>query len=260
MSDTPHEAVSADLRDARHSETVLDAVDPRVVIHTVALTDVDRCEDEPAEAFATNVLTTLNVARWAARRRRLLVYVSSDQVYSGPGPHAEGRPLPVNEYGRTKYAGELAAMQSPLHLALRTNFYGLSRRRPSFTDWLRSAIAEGREVKLDEGARFSPLHLGQLAALIQQCTEHGIRGVFNLGSRDGIEKLDFARRVAEMFQPGSGRLVKARTKAEASRAPRPHDLRLDVTRLEEALGRRMPTIDDGLRMLSAEMHGDLHGS
>jgi dTDP-4-dehydrorhamnose reductase len=207
----------------------------------------------PAEAFATNVITTLHIARWTARHRRLLVYISSDQVYSGRGPHSEDRPRPVNEYGRTKYAGELAAMQSPLHLALRTNFYGSSRTRPSFTDWICSSLAAGREVQLDDGARFSPLHLTQLADVLRSCIELGIRGVFNLGCREGVYKLDFARDVAEMFQPGSSRLVTARPTVDPRRAPRPLDLALDVSRLEERLGTPLATIGDGLRILSAEM-------
>jgi dTDP-4-dehydrorhamnose reductase len=159
----------------------------------------------------------------------------------------------VNEYGRTKYAGELAAMQSPLHLVVRTNFYGSSRTRPSFTDWICSSLAVGREIQLDDGARFSPLHLSQLADVLRSCIDRGIRGVFNLGCRESVSKLEFARHVAEIFQPGSGRLVTARSTTEPGRAPRPLDLALDVSRLEEKLDTRLATADDGLRILSAEM-------
>ena len=250
-----HETERADLRDPAATAALLAGVAPGVVVHTVGLTDVDACERAPAAAYATSVLTTLNVAEWLREERpeALLVYISSDQVYSGPGPHDESRPSPANAYGAAKHAGELAAARAPRHLVLRTNFVGHSRgSRASYSDWLLGAARRGEPIRVDPAARFSALHLRSLVSLIADAIELGLGGTFNLASRDGLHKLDFARAVAEAAEPGAGALVVPADADAPGRAPRESDLRLDVTRAEAALGHDLPQMADCLAAIADE--------
>jgi dTDP-4-dehydrorhamnose reductase len=248
--------LEVDLRDRAATRRMLEDAVPSVIVHTVGLTDVDACERQPADAYAVSALTTLNLAEWVADRspQTLLVYISSDQVYSGDGPHGESEPAPVNAYGAAKHAGELAAARAPRSLVLRTNFYGRSYgARHSFTDWIANSVREGRSIELDEDAWFSPLHLTQLVDLVDDCISGGLAGVYNAGAHDAIDKLTFAREVAARVAPQGARLVHPRTPDEREgRAPRPLDLRLDVTRIEQGLGRPQPTVADGLALLSVE--------
>jgi dTDP-4-dehydrorhamnose reductase len=247
--------VRVDLRERGDTERALDELAPSAIVHTVALTDVDASERTPAQAYALSALTTLNIARWIAGKSptTLLVYISSDQVYSGDGPHDEDEPRPVNAYGAAKHAGELAALTAPRTLVLRTNFYGRSYgARPSFTDWIASAIRAGTAIELDGDAWFSPLHLTQLADVVADGVERELEGTFNAGAADAIDKVSFARRVAELVAPGSGAAVQARARDDTGRAPRPLDLRLDTAALARAL-RPLPTIDDGLGVLAGEL-------
>jgi len=252
---SPHEVEQADLRDPVASGALLAAVAPDVVVHTVGLTDVDACERVPAPAYATSVLTTLNIADWLCGERpgALLVYISSDQVYSGSGPHDESSPRPANAYGAAKHAGELAAARAPRHLVIRTNFAGRSHgARASYSDWLLGAAGRGETIHVDPVAQFSALHLRDLVVLIAEAIELGLAGTFNVASRDGLHKLDFARAVAETAQPGAGRLVVPADAAVPGRAPRATDLRLDVGRAETALGHALPTMADCLAAIAAE--------
>jgi dTDP-4-dehydrorhamnose reductase len=249
------ETVRVDLRDRPDTARMLDEVGPSLIVHTVGLTDVDACEREPATAYAVSALTTLNLATWAAERspETLLVYISSDQVYSGDGPHAEDDIRPVNAYGATKHAGELAAAAAPRSLVLRTNFYGRSHgARCSFTDWIAGSIERGAPIQLDADAWFSPLHLSQLVDVVADGASGGLEGVFNAGASDAVDKLSFGRAVAELVAPGGAELVTARPPGDTARAPRPLDLRLDTTRLAEALGAPLPTLADGLAILAQD--------
>jgi dTDP-4-dehydrorhamnose reductase len=248
-----HEVERADLRDPAEARRVLEATDPDVVVHTVALTDVDLCEREPAEAFATAVTTTGNIATWLRDRRSsaTLVFVSSDQVYSGAGPHGEERTAPLNVYGVSKRAGELAAAQAPRHLVLRTNFFGASCVRPSYTDFIAGRIRAGEVVTVQSEARFSALHLVDLVGAVAEALDQGLEGTFNVGSTDSMAKLEFVRRVAALAAPGGEELVHV---ADGSPAvPRPLDLALDVTRFQDASGRRLPTFADGLERVSVDL-------
>ena len=260
--ESEHDVIRADLRDRERAAEIISAVRPDVVVHTVALTDVDACEGDPAAAFATNVATTLNLADAlrALDSDSLLVYVSSDQVYSGAGPHTEHRPAPINVYGVTKYCGELAALRASRTLSLRTNFFGPSMVRPSFTDWIGDAAQSGRSIRLDSRAVFAPLHLDDLVALIADCIEHDVTGTFNLGARDAMSKVEFAGEVAGHCVPDGERLVEPFAEDIPGRALRPLDLSLDVSLLEHELGRTLPTVRAGIDRLAVPAGGSSRGA
>lgn len=252
---SPHQVEQTDLRDPDATAALLAAVAPDVVVHTVGLTDVDACERAPGAAYATSVLTTLNIADWLRQEHpeAVLVYISSDQVYSGPGPHDESRLRPANAYGAAKHAGELAAARVPRHLVIRTNFVGRSQGvRASYSDWLLDAARRGEAIRVDPAAQFSALHLRELVALIAEAIEVGLVGTFNVGSRDSLHKLEFARAVAETAEAGAGALVVPADAAAPGRAPRESDLRLDVARAEAALGHALPTMADCLAAVADE--------
>lgn len=260
---SPHESLRTDLRDPVATAGLLAEVLPDVVVHTVGLTDVDACERDPATAYATSVLTTLNTAEWmrAERPAALLVYISSDQVYSGPGPHDESRPSPANAYGAAKHAGELAAARAPCHLVLRTNFVGHSQgARASYSDWLLGAAGRGETIRVDRTAQFSALHLRDLVALIAEAIDLGLTGTFNFASRDSMHKLEFARAVAETTEPGAGGLVVPAGPADPARAPRETDLRLDVACAEAALGHALPEMAECLAAIAHEAREASHAA
>ena len=89
--------------------TTIEELDADVVIHSAAMTDVDGCERDPDEAMRVNAEGTKRVR--AAARDAFFVYVSTDYVFDGtkPTPYVESDPTaPINAYGRSKLAGELA--------------------------------------------------------------------------------------------------------------------------------------------------------
>ena len=82
---------------------------PEVVIHTAALTDVDRCAREPELALRINGLGTHNVALACQRCDAELLAVSTNEVFDGRlgRPYYEwDSPTPQSVYARSKAAGE----------------------------------------------------------------------------------------------------------------------------------------------------------
>src|SRR6058998_3041709 len=70
----------------------LERVRPSVVINSAAFHQVDRCEDDPQQAYAVNTVGALLVARAAAQAGARSVYVSTDYVFPGDKPPAtDGR-------------------------------------------------------------------------------------------------------------------------------------------------------------------------
>jgi dTDP-4-dehydrorhamnose reductase len=88
---------------------------PDVIYHCAAYTAVDKAEDEGKELNQKiNVTGTENLAKAAAAVDATIVYISTDYVFDGDKQEiysVDDQPAPRNEYGRTKYEGELAVQK-----------------------------------------------------------------------------------------------------------------------------------------------------
>ncbi len=101
-------------------EGLLDRDQPEVVVHAAAWTDVDACARQPDLAMARNGEAVEVLARACAARGVDLVVVSTNEVFDGRrsdgrGYAVEDPPNPINPYGASKLAGELAALTAYGH-------------------------------------------------------------------------------------------------------------------------------------------------
>ena len=230
---------------------LLATVRPDWVVHAAGLTDVDACELDPQAADLANHRTAANLAGQLHRSSRLAV-ISTDQVYPDtPGPHGEADTSPVNCYGRSKLAGERAALEHPGAVALRTNMFGRSRTegRRSLDDFVANNLRQGRPITLFSDVFFSPLHMSTLAVVVHEMLDCGLTGAFNAGCRDGMSKAQFGLAVARHLELSAEAASIGSADSVNGRAPRPHDMRLDVTHLETVLGRTMPTLKQEIEKL-----------
>ena len=105
---------------------------PTLVVNTTAFHQVDRCEEEPAAAFAVNASGARNVAVAAEAAGAALIHISTDYVFDGEStvPYEEDDlPGPLNVYGASKLAGEhLVRARCPRSFVVRTS--GLYGPRP----------------------------------------------------------------------------------------------------------------------------------
>jgi dTDP-4-dehydrorhamnose reductase len=114
----------ADLSIPESLPTLLDRVQPDVIVNAAAYTAVDRAEQEEALATRVNGEAVGVLGQWAATHGALVVHYSTDYVFDGSQaqPYAVDAPTaPVNAYGRSKLAGEEALRRSGAdHLIFRT--------------------------------------------------------------------------------------------------------------------------------------------
>lgn len=98
-----------DIADPEAVAATVHEVEPDVVLHLAAATDVDQCERDPDLAFRTNAIGTQNVALACRNSGCELVYISTAGVFWGDKiePYTEfDEPGPANVYGHSKLAGE----------------------------------------------------------------------------------------------------------------------------------------------------------
>jgi dTDP-4-dehydrorhamnose reductase len=172
-----------DLRDQAAFSHLAQAFAPEIIIHTVALTDVDRCEREPALADALNVQTTRHVCEVAQQCRAKVIYVSTCDVFSGvEGMYREtDQPQPVNIYAHTKYQAEQVVARIPSALIVRLTFVAwFIAGKPAFPAWLVSQLQAGQRVGLFADQWNAPLSVFTAARWLTHLLD--AQGIYHLAS------------------------------------------------------------------------------
>jgi dTDP-4-dehydrorhamnose reductase len=190
-----------DLGDPKLLETQLEPLAPDLLVHTAAMTDVDRCESAPELATAVNAGLAGNVAKFAARAGVGLIHISTDHLFAtDSGPYSESDPpCPLNEYGRSKLKGEeLVQDACPQALVVRTNFFGWGHaRRQSFSDWIIGSLRNGEAISLFDDVHFTPILADALAKAAHELAAAGRSGTYNLVGDDRVSKYEFGLRLAK---------------------------------------------------------------
>lgn len=108
-----------DVTDRAAVDRALEAARPDAVIYCAAISEVDRCESDPAG----RAVNTDAAIAWA--RRVPTWYISTNYVFGGPGPHRPDEPTtPVNAYGRLKAEAEEGVLAAGGHVVRVGWLYG----------------------------------------------------------------------------------------------------------------------------------------
>lgn len=241
--------VHLDLESREETVRLLDETRPDVIVHCAAITDVDRCEANPEAAWKLHVGASRTLAEWAEMHKSSIVHVSTDSVFDGrTGNYSElDSPAPLNEYARTKLAGEEAVrLANPSALIVRTNFYGVGGKGNSYAEWILSTLESRQQLRGFEDVVFNPLPVGLLTETILELLAGGAVGTFHVGARNACSKYEFARQCADMFGFDTAKVSPISMDEFLFKARRPKDTSLDVGKVSGFLDRKMPTVQEGL--------------
>ncbi len=239
-----------DLVDYKRVEYLLDMVKPEYVVHCAALVDVDYCEDNPAIARQHNVLATENMAKAAKKNKAKFVYISTDSVFDGKtGMYGEqDQTNPLSIYAQTKLEGE-CAVKSILtnYMIVRTSVYGWSLTGiKNFAEWVYNSLKEGNAVNMFTDIFFTPILANDLSDVLIDALSKDLYGIYHIAGSQRCRKLDFAMKMADIFNFDRSCIRPVVSESAKLRAPRSKDPSLDVTKISSALGKRIPDLQSGL--------------
>lgn len=178
-----------DITDRASVERAFECARPHLVIHCAAYTDVDRAESEQDRALLVNGCGAGLVSRCCAKCSAHLIHISTDYVFSGEAGRAPflptDPPAPINAYGRSKLAGEVAVRENcPSATIARTcGLYGHVGR--SFVAAILSRALGGEPLKVVDdqtvGAPTYAVDLADALAELAVLRPGGIVHVVNAG-------------------------------------------------------------------------------
>lgn len=234
---------------------LVDEVRPDLVINCAALTDVARCEANPGTAYLINARPLAAVSSITRATDVRLVHISTDHYFVGDGskPHGEGAPVQlVNEYARSKYAGEALALLDPGALVVRTNIVGHRGWAgcPTFAEWVIDTLERNSGIVRFTDSWTSSMHARDCAEAVLDLALGEVTGVVNIAAREVSTKDEFIRALG--MELGAAEIRGGTGTVRALEPRRADSLGLDVSLAERLLGRRLPTLAETTRAVVSE--------
>ncbi|TQS35634.1 hypothetical protein Golomagni_03941 [Golovinomyces magnicellulatus] len=108
--------IKLDLTYANEIDKAIKLIKPCVVVHCAANRFPDKCNNDKKGTCAINITSSFDLASICATNNILLIYISTDYVFSGKLGEApyetDSKPEPPNFYGETKLKGEQAVQRA----------------------------------------------------------------------------------------------------------------------------------------------------
>lgn len=224
---------------------LVDRLQPTAIIHTAA---VNPGQGDDAEMMRINAEGSRHVAEAAVEVGARLVAMSTDIVHDGlGGPYSDDASAsPINSYGKSKAAGEVAVLEAdPSAAVVRTSLmYGLDEMDRG-TAGFAHMIERGEEAALFSDVLRNPVAVDVLADALLRLTQIEYSGVLNIAGGKAMSRMEFGTRMLSWWGVETDGLVRPVNAADISDSV-PLDVRLDSRRAEKLLGMTFPGVDEVL--------------
>lgn len=224
------------------------------VIHCAAYTAVDRAEDEEDLAHKINAVGTKNVAEACKENDIKLMYISTDYVFDGEGERPwqpDDKRAPLNVYGKTKYEGELFVQQLEKFFTVRISWvFGLHGN--NFIKTMLKLGKERDELNVVDDQIGSPTYTKDLSALLADIIQTDKYGIYHASNEGLCSWYEFAK---EIFSRAglNVKLNPVDSSAFPVKAKRPHNSRMDKSKLVQNGFKPLPDWKDALRRYIEEL-------
>ena len=244
--------------DVSRVEFLLSAIKPDLVVNTIALTDVDYCEQNQELAFLTNSTLATLIAGVCVNLDIKLLHISTDQLFDGEKNQYREDDVcrPINTYGKSKLAAEnniLGVCNKAL--VVRTNFFGWGTSyRQSYSEFIERTIQQKSLVYLSPSIFFTPVYLRHLVEYCMGLAMIGACGIFHVSSDERITKRAFGQMlcVSQKLDPSFISDVELTVALTKNNCRRPQNMALDNSKLKDALGIENIGISDMLASLERD--------
>ncbi len=244
FTDTPE----MDITDAEAAMSFIKSAEPAWIINCAAYTAVDRAEDEEPLATLVNARGVENIVNAIRGTACRLIHISTDYVFDGNSPRPyteEDKTSPSSAYGRSKLAGETAALGCPRSIVIRTSWLYSSYGK-NFVRTILAKAGSSQSISVVADQTGSPTYAADLAAAIMEIISGTIQnrhnfvpGIFNYADEGHCSWFDLATEI--VAAAGSECRVNAvLSSAYPSRVKRPAFSVLDKTKIKETYNITIP--------------------
>jgi dTDP-4-dehydrorhamnose reductase len=159
---------------------------PDYLFHLGAFTDLEHCERNPEDTYATNTLAVENAVHIANSLDIPLLYISTAGIFDGTKEWYDDwdTPNPLGSYARSKYMGEVFVEKNcRRYLVCRAGWMmgGGPRKDKKFIQKLMRQIKDGRnELSIVHDKLGTPTYTHDFARNVKALLESELWGLYNM--------------------------------------------------------------------------------
>lgn len=225
-------------------QQILGMYQPDLIIHAGAYTAVDKAETDQVTTNLVNHLACEEIAQYCRIHNTKLIAISTDYVFDGSSvspltEHATTNP--INVYGQTKLAGELAIQKwHPEAIIIRTSWVYSSYGK-NFVKTMCRLMTERDEVNVISDQIGSPTYAKDLALVILKVLDsvEWKAGIYHYSNEGEISWYDFAVAIRD-FRSFDCEVRSIPTSAYPTPARRPMYSLLDKSKIRSTFGIQVP--------------------
>lgn len=239
-----------DITDAKETEKIIKKINPQIIIHTSAITNIDLCETEKELAYLVNVKGTENIIKSAKKINAKLVYLSTSFVFDGKEKmYYEGdKPSPSTYYGYTKMKGEEAIKNSELeYLILRIDQpYCWIEKYQHTNSVLRviNTLSENKTLNEVKDWWNTPTYVPDIVLATSKLLKNRSNGIFHLVGSDFINRYKWSIEVARIFGYEETKINPINSK-DLGLSVKRANVNLKNSKILKEIGLKMKGIKDG---------------
>ena len=197
--------VKLDLEQSPLLHGTLSGINPDVIVHTAAMTDVNLCEKKKDKALLINTTSVAHIANWCREHQSKLIYVSTDYVFDGFNePYFEdSKPSPINFYGLTKYLADILIenLLENYVIVRPTILYGYNDKhdKPTLPVKVIKELKAGKGITVDNFRIKYPTLIDDVANGILKLIESDLKGIVHFSNVEPLTRYEWALIVADVF-------------------------------------------------------------
>lgn len=239
-----------DLCNLEDLEVKIAEINPAIIINCAAHTAVDKAESEFELSDLLNHQSVSIMSKWSHANNSKFIHISTDYVFDGTAsiPLKEDADTgPINVYGVTKLAGEIACMrENPNAIIIRTSWV-YSSFGTNFVKTMSCLMQERDSLNVVNDQIGSPTYATDLAQAIMAIIAHDYwqAGIYHFSNEGEVNWHEFALAIQEIG--GFDCLVSGiPSSAYPTPAKRPQYSLLDKTKIKNTFGVVVPDYKESL--------------
>lgn len=193
-----------DITDESRVTSLINTLQPSVVINAAAYTNVDSCEDEPEIAFLVNGKALEYLAVACSDVGAILVHFSTDYIFDGTydGYKETDMPHPINVYGASKLLGERKIMQNLENYRIIRTSWMFGPNGHNFVDTILRLSKQMKEVRVINDQIGKPTYTNDLASKTREIIDlHP--GIYHITNEGVCSWYEFAKEIIPNAVPCS---------------------------------------------------------
>lgn len=232
-----------------------------VIVNCAAYTNVDKAETDESLCHKLNALAPQNLAQVMAKKKGLLLHISTDYVFGGDPYNTpcneDMKGTPTGVYGKTKLEGEQNIIATGVnHVIIRTAWL-YSEFGKNFVKTMLNLTATRPELNVVFDQCGTPTYAGDLADAIMRilldykietaewgastrARRYSKMGIYNYSNEGVCSWYDFTMRIAEMAGNKDCKIMPCHSSEFPSPVKRPPYSVLDKTKIKHTFDIQIP--------------------